>query len=289
MLMQIIVTGLLQGVIYALIGLGLFLVFNVMRVVNFAHGYFVLIGMYGLLWLNPTSFPSYLAATLGVAAAAVIFGYAIERWLLEFTLHKPGHAQLVITISLGIAMQYFFQITFPEPYQTIANPWPFDAVDIFGVTVSAGRLTAALISLILTLAISWLVYRTSLGQNIRACSQTLQGAVHIGINFPRVYRSTFAFGAGIAAIAGALLIPFQPVSPHYGLDLTIKAFIIVVVGGAASIWGTVAAGVLLGLAEAAGSVFVSGSLTSSVIYILFLLVILVRPRGLIVRRTALAS
>ena len=288
MLMQIVVTGLLQGVIYALIGLGLFLVFNVMRVVNFAHGYFVLIGMYGLLWLNPTSLPTYLIFTIGVALAAMVFGYLIERWLLEFTLHKPGHAQLVITISLGIAMQYFFQIKFPEPYQTIANPWPFSSVELFGVTVSAGRLMAAIISLALTITISWMVYRTSLGQNIRACSQSLPGAVHVGINFPRVYRSTFAFGAGIAAIAGALLIPFQPVSPHYGLDLTIKAFILVVIGGVASIWGTVIAGVLLGMAEAAGSVFVSGSLTSSLIYLLFLAVILIRPQGLIVRKAAFA-
>jgi len=288
MLMQIIVTGLLQGVIYALIGLGLFLVFNVMRVVNFAHGYFVLIGMYGLLWLDPGSLASYLLYALAVAVAAVVFGYVIERWLLEFTLHKPGHAQLVITISLGIAMQYFFQIKFPEPYQTIANPWPFSSVQIFGVTVSAGRLMAAIISLALTIAISWIVYRTSLGQNIRACSQSLPGAVHVGINFPWVYRSTFAFGAGIAAVAGALLIPFQPVSPHYGLDLTIKAFILVVIGGVASIWGTVIAGVLLGMAESAGSVYISGSLTSSVIYLMFLLVILIRPQGLIVRKAAFA-
>ncbi len=288
MLMQILVTGLLQGVIYTLIGLGLFLVFNVMRVVNFAHGYFVLIGMYGLLWLNPGSLPTYLLYTLGIALGAAVFGYVVERWLLDFTLHKPGHAQLVITISLGIAMQYFFQIRFPEPFQRISNPWPFSAFEILGVTVSPARLMAAIISLVLTVAISWVVYRTSLGQSIRACSQSLPGALHVGINFPRVYRGTFAFGAGIAAIAGALLIPFQPVSPHYGLDLTIKAFIIVVVGGVASLWGTVMAGILLGMAEAAGSVFVSGSLTSSAIYLTFLLVILIRPQGLIVRKAAFA-
>lgn len=211
---------------------------------------------------------------IGVALAAVVFGYLIERWLLEFTLHKPGHAQLVIAISLGIAMQYFFQIKFPEPYQPIANPWHFSSVELFGVTVSAGRLMAAIISLAPTVTISWIVYRTSLGQNIRARSQSLPGALHIGINFPRVYQATFAMGAGIAAIAGA----FQPVSPHYGLNPTIKAFILVVIGGIASIWGTVIAGVLLGLAEAAGSVLVSGSLTSSLIYLLFLVVILIRRR-----------
>lgn len=288
MLMQILVPGLLQGVIYALIGLGLFLIFNVMRVVNFAHGYFVLIGMYGLLWLNPQTLTAFVLATVVIVAGAAIFGYAVERWLLEFTLHKPGHAQLVITISLGIAMQYFFQIQFPEPYQRISNPWPFSSIEVFGIPVTAGRLMAAIISLALTLAISWVVYRTSLGQNIRACSQSLPGAVHVGINFPRVYRSTFAFGAGIAAVAGALLIPFQPVSPHFGLDLTIKAFIIVVIGGGASIWGTVFAAVILGVAEAAGSVFGLGSITSSVIYLLFLLVILVRPQGLIVRKAAFA-
>lgn len=288
MLLQILITGLLQGMIYALIGLGLYLVFSVMRVVNFAHGYFVLIGMYGLLWLGPGSLGAYLLATVAVVVAAGAFGYLVERGLLESTLHRPGHTQLVLTISLGVMLQYFFQIQFPEPFQTISSPWPFNAVEILGVTVSAGRLAAGIISLILAIAVSWLVYRTRLGQLMRACSQSFEGAVFVGINFPRVYRATFALGAAIAAAAGALLITFQPVSPVYGLELTIKAFIIVVVGGAASIWGSMAAGALLGIAEAAGSVLVSGSLATSVIYILFLLVILLRPQGLVIRKAVSA-
>lgn len=286
---QLLVTGVLQGLVYALIGLGLYLVFSVMRVVNFAHGFFVLIGMYGLLWVGPTTLPVFLAATVGVALLAAAFGWGVERTLIESTLHKPGHAQLVITISLGIVMQYAFQIAFPEPYQTIQNPWPFGATQILGVTVGSGRLAAGLVSLVLAIGVSWLVYRTRWGSYMRACSQSLEGAVHVGINFTRVYRSTFALGAGLAAIAGALLISFQPVSPMYGLELTIKAFIVVVVGGSASIWGPLAAGVLLGIAEAAGSIWVSGSLATSAIYLGFLVVILLRPQGLVLRRKSVSA
>ncbi|GAA2076795.1 branched-chain amino acid ABC transporter permease [Aeromicrobium tamlense] len=288
-LTQILMTGVLQGLIYALIGLGLYLIFSVMRVVNFAHGFFVLLGMYGLLWVGPTSLPGFLAATVVVVAVAGAFGYVVERVLIESTLHKPGHAQLVITISLGLAMQYFFQIMFPEPYQKIANPWPFDAIQVLGVTVGSGRLAAGVISLLLALGVSFLVYKTRFGSLMRACSQSLEGAVHVGINYTRVYRATFALGAAIAAIAGALLIPFQPVSPHLGLELTIKAFIVVVVGGSESMWGVLSAGILLGIAEAAGSILVSGSLATSAIYLLFLAVILVRPQGLVMRRKVSSS
>lgn len=284
---QVLFTGILQGMIYALIGIGLYLTFSVMRIVNFAHGYFVLIGMYGLLWIAPESFSGFILAAIVVAIGAAVFGYFVERTLIESTLNKPGHSQLVITISLGIVLQYAAQILFPAPYQTISNPWPFDALNLFGVTISSSRLAAGAISLLLALGVTWLVYRTRFGSLMRATSQSIQGAIHVGINYPRVYRATFALGAALAAIAGALLIPFQPVSPTLGLELTVKAFIVVVAGGTASIWGTIYAGILLGLAESLGSVFLEGSLASAAIYGGFLLVILLRPQGLITRKAVM--
>ncbi|WP_406070653.1 branched-chain amino acid ABC transporter permease [Micromonospora sp. NBC_01638] len=287
-LLQIATTGVLQGLIYALIGLGLYLIFNVMRVVNFAHGYFVLIGMYGVLSLAPRSLADYAVALIFVAAIAAAFGYVVERFLIESTLDKTGHAQLVITLSIGVALQYLFQVLYPEPYQTIRNPWPMEAINAFGITISFARLAAGAVSLVLALALSWLIYRTRLGVYMRACAESLNGAIFVGVNVRRVYRLTFALGAAAAAVAGGLLIPFQPVSPLYGLELTVKAFIVVVIGGSGALWGTVAAGILLGMAEAASSVYISGSLASSVIYTLFLLVILFRPQGL-ARRTVASA
>nr|BFE57966.1 branched-chain amino acid ABC transporter permease [Dactylosporangium thailandense] len=284
--LQIAVTGVLQGLIYALIGLGLYLIFNVMRVVNFAHGYFVLIGMYGVLSLKPSSLADFAVALLFVAAIAAAFGFLVERFLIESTLDKTGHAQLVITLSIGVALQYLFQVLYPEPYQTIRNPWPIDAINTLGVTISFARLAAGTVSLVLALALSWLIYRTRLGVYMRACAESLNGAMFVGVNVRRVYRSTFALGAAAAAVAGGLLIPFQPVSPLYGLELTVKAFIVVVIGGSGALWGTVTAGILLGVAEAASSVYVSGSLASSVIYGAFLLIILFRPQGLARKRVA---
>ncbi|MEV0156046.1 branched-chain amino acid ABC transporter permease [Micromonospora sp. NPDC050686] len=287
-LLQIATTGVLQGLIYALIGLGLYLIFNVMRVVNFAHGYFVLIGMYGVLSLSPRSLADFAVALLFVAAVAAAFGYFVERFLIESTLDKTGHAQLVITLSVGVALQYIFQVLYPEPYQTITNPWPMEAITALGVTISFARLAAGAVSLLLAVALSWLIYRTRLGVYMRACAESINGAMFVGVNVRRVYRSTFALGAAAAAVAGGLLIPFQPVSPLYGLELTVKAFIVVVIGGSGALWGTVAAGILLGVAEAASSVYISGSLGSSVIYTLFLLVILFRPQGL-ARRTVASA
>lgn len=281
--LQLASTGLLQGLIYSLIGLGLYLVFSVLKVVNFAHGYFVLIGMYGVLNLKPTGLLGFLGAIVVVALIGAAFGWLVQRFLLESGLNKGGHSQLVITLSLGIALQYIFQILHPEPFETIPSPYPFGAITGGGVTISAPRLAAGVVSLVLVLAVSFLVYRTRLGSVIRGCSENINGAIHVGVNVRRVYRLTFALGCGLAAVAGALLLPIQPVSPVLGLELTIKAFIVVVIGGVASLWGTVIAGILLGLAEALGSLYAPGTLATSLVYALFFLVILIRPQGIILR------
>lgn len=281
--LQLASTGFLQGLIYSLIGLGLYLVFTVMRVVNFAHGYFVLIGMYGVLSLKPDGFVGFLGAIVLVALVGGLVGYLVQRFLIESGLDKGGHSQLVITLCLGIVFQYSFQILYPVPFEKIDNPYPFNAITGYGVTISAPRIAAGALSLALVLAVSFLVYKTRAGSIIRGCSDNLSGAIHVGINVRRVYRLTFALGCGLAAIAGALLLPIQPVSPILGLELTVKAFIVVVIGGAGSLWGTVAAGILLGLAEALGSLYAPGTVATALVYALFFLVILVRPQGLIVR------
>jgi branched-chain amino acid transport system permease protein len=261
------------------IGLGLYLVFSVMRVVNFAHGYIVLIGMYGVLTINPRGLAEYGLALVAVAVFAAAIGYVIQRVLIEPTLDKGGHSQLVITLSLGIILQYTFQILYPVPFGSIPNPWPWSAVEIAGATISVPRIAAGVLSVVLTLAVSYLVYRTRAGKIMRGCSENLSGAVHVGVNVLRTYRLTFTLGAALAAVAGGLLLPIQPVSPTLGVEITIKAFMVVVIGGSGALFGTVVAGVLLGTAEALGSIYAPASLATSFIYLLFFVVILVRPQG----------
>lgn len=279
--LQVLLSGVLQGLLYAIIGLGLYLVFSVMRVVNFAHGYLVLVGMYGVLRINPSGLGQYVLALLVVAVVAAALGYLIQRLLIEPGLDKGGHSQLVITLSLGIIFQYGFQIWYPVPFGSIPNPWPWDAVQIGGATISVTRIAAGVVSILLMLAVSYLVYRTRAGKIMRGCSENLSGAVHVGVNVLRTYRLTFTLGAGLAAVAGGLLLPIQPVSPLLGVELTIKAFIVVVIGGSGALWGTAVAGVLLGTAEALGSLYAPASLATSFIYLLFFLIILVRPQGIV--------
>ncbi len=279
--LQVLFSGVLQGLLYAIIGLGLYLVFSVMRVVNFAHGYLVLVGMYGVLRINPSGLGQYVLALLVVAVVAAALGYLIQRLLIEPGLDKGGHSQLVITLSLGIIFQYGFQIWYPVPFGSIPNPWPWEAVQIGGATISVTRIAAGVVSILLMLAVSYLVYRTRAGKIMRGCSENLSGAVHVGVNVLRTYRLTFTLGAGLAAVAGGLLLPIQPVSPLLGVELTIKAFIVVVIGGSGALWGTAVAGVLLGTAEALGSLYAPASLATSFIYLLFFLIILVRPQGIV--------
>lgn len=281
--LQLAVTGIMQGLIYALIGLGLYLGFAVLGIANLAHGFFVLIGMYIVLSLKPDGLGQFALAIVVGALAATAIGYLVQRFLLEAGLTKGGDSQLIITIGLGIVFQYVFQVLYPVPFSKLPNPYPFDAITGFGVTISGPRLVAAILSLLLVLIVSLLIYRTRAGTIIRSCSDSISGAVRVGINVPRVYRLTFALSCGLAAIAGGILIPFTPVSPALGLDLTIKAFIVVVIGGVGSLWGTVAAGVLVGLAEALGSLYAPGTVSTAIVYGLFFLVILVRPQGIIVK------
>lgn len=279
-LVQVLSTGVLQGLLYAVIGLGLYLVFSVMRVVNFAHGYLVLVGMYGVLTIEPQGLLEYGLALVAVALVAAGLGYVIQRLLIEPGLDKGGHSQLVITLSLGIIFQYTFQILNPVPFGSIPNPWPWEAVQVAGATISVPRIAAGVISIFLALGVSYLVYRTRAGSIMRGCSENLSGAVHVGVNVLRTYRLTFTLGAALAAVAGGLLLPIQPVSPILGVELTIKAFIVVVIGGSGALWGTAVAGVLLGTAEALGSIYAPASLATSFIYLLFFVVILVRPQGI---------
>jgi branched-chain amino acid transport system permease protein len=280
-LIQSLITGVLQGFIYALIGLGLYLVFTVMGVVNFAHGGIVLIGMYGMLILDPQGLSQYAISLVIVGLVAAVFGYLMQWTLIESGLANPGHSQLVITLSIAVALQYVFQIMFPVPFQKIGFPYPWaESIRFSGVTISSARLTAGLMSLVLGGLISLLVYGTRLGRVVRACSDNLKGAFYAGINVPKTFRFTFALGAGIAGIGGGLLLPIEAVAPTLGLEFAIKAFIVVVIGGTGAIWGTLVAGIILGLAEALGSVYAPGSLGTPIVYALFFLIILVRPEGI---------
>jgi branched-chain amino acid transport system permease protein len=280
-LIQSLLTGVLQGLIYALIGFGLYLVFTVMGVVNFAHGHIVLLGMYGMLMLDPKGLAGYALGLLIVAVVAAVFGYVVQWALIEAGLANPGHSQLVITLSLGLILQYTFQIHFPVPFQTIDYPYPWaESIRFSGITISSARVTAGVVSLAIGAVVSFLVYRTRAGNVVRACSDNLRGAIHAGVNVPRTFRFTFALGAALAAIAGGLMLPIEPVSPTLGLEFAIKAFIVVVIGGIGSLWGSLAAGIILGLAEALGSVYAPGSLSTAVVYALFFLIILARPEGI---------
>jgi branched-chain amino acid transport system permease protein len=241
-----------------------------------------------MLILEPRTFGDYLLGLVVMALVAAAIGYLIERFLIEPGLARPGHSQLVITLGLGIVLQYVFQVLFPEPFESIPNPYPWgEAFAAFGVTISMPRIAAGVASLVLGVLISILVYWTRAGSIIRACAESLSGAMHVGVNVRRTYRLTFALGAACAAVAGGLLLPIQPVSPILGLELTIKAFVVVVIGGSGSLWGTAVAGVILGVAEALGSVYAPGSLATSLVYALFFLIILLRPQG-IARRVARA-
>lgn len=228
-LMQSLITGVLQGLIYALIGLGLYLVFTVMGVVNFAHGAIVLIGMYGMLILDPKGLGGYVIGLVIVGLVAAAFGYLMQWTLIESGLSNPGHSQLVITLSVAVALEYSFQIAFPVPFQTIDYPYPWaSSIRFSGVTIGSARIAAGVMSLILGGLVSFLVYGTRLGRVVRACSDNLRGAIHTGINVPRTFRFTFAIGAGLAGIGGGLLLPTTAVAPTLGLEFAIKAFIVVI-------------------------------------------------------------
>ncbi|MGQ3270430.1 MULTISPECIES: branched-chain amino acid ABC transporter permease [Pseudomonadota] len=279
-LAQAITKGLLTGMVYGLMALGLSVIFGVMRVVNFAHGEMMVVGMY-LAWM---SF-EYLQVSpmLSLPAIAVIFfgaGYALQRAVISPFIGRPEHQQFLLLLAIAILLVNVSLVIAGPDARGVQMDSQFESYELGPFVFDAVRVHAALTAVVIA-GLLWLFFtRTRTGKSIRAAADNNLGALVVGLDVRRLYAFTFGVGAACVGAAGALMITIIPVTPFLAAEYTLLAFVIVIVGGLGSMTGALAGGLLIGVSEAVAGLLLQPSLKSMVSFGILILVLLLRPQGL---------
>lgn len=281
-LLQTVSSGLLTGGIYALIGIGLTIIFGVMRVVNFAHGALVMVGMYATYFLFTYSRIDPFLSIAIVMPAMFVAGVIIQKALIAPVLGAPELNQILLTEGISIVLINTALLLFTSNYLTMTTSYAGAALHLGGVSVSKPQLAAFAIAVVITGADYLFLVKTRTGRQIRATSQDPEGARLIGINIKRVQALTFGFGVAAAGAAGSLLMPiYYRVEPNAGSPFTLKAFVVVVLGGMGSVTGALVGGIVLGIAESLGAVYVATGYKDVIGFVIFVLVLTLKPSGLL--------
>ncbi len=279
-LIQAIVKGLLTGMVYSLLALGLTVIFGVMRVVNFAHGEMMVVAMYlavmsfGLLGIDP------MVALIPIAAILFAFGYGLQRTVINRFINVPEHMQFILMLSVAIILVNACLLLAGPDAQGVQLDYALDSFEIGSLLVDKTRVYAAIGSLIIAFSLFLFFSRTRTGKAIRAAADNYTGALVVGLDVNRLYAITFGIGAACVGAAGALTIMLVQVQPFLALEYTLLAFTIVIIGGLGSLRGAIAGGLLIGVSEAVAGFLLEPSLKSVFSFGLLILVLLIRPQGL---------
>jgi len=282
-LLQHLLNGLLLGSTYALLGIGLTLVFGLMNVVNFAHGEFYTLGAYATFAaLIGAHVPFFLAIALAIALGAAA-GAVTDRVLLRPLRGESIDTTMLLMIGLWIAMQNAELLVWGGVAKSVPTPFPTAPLVLGPVSVAPLRVFVFVVAAALIAGAHLLLSRTRLGRAMRATFQDRETAALMGVRIERVHTITFAFGAGLAAAAGALLGPVFLLYPSMGDLASLKAFSVVILGGLGNFGGAALGGLVLGIAEELGAGYVSSGYRDAVGFAMIVLMLLVRPAGLFAR------
>ena len=280
-LIQVIVGGLLIGAVYALFSSGLTLIWGMMNVINFAHGEFVMLGMYAAFWaftlagLGPAAFAPLAAVLL------FILGVFVYLALIRHVMRGPMLAQILSTFGLLLLLRYSAFWAFTANFVTLPDDLVGASINLGGILVSAPKLLAGIVAILLTAGMHLLLTRTAIGSQILAVAEDRQAAMLMGIKPDRMQALAWGLSGASAGIAGALIATFFPISPTVGESLTIIAFVTVTLGGFGSVPGAMIAGVLIGLIESLSAFYFGPIFQDVVVYGLFVVILWVRPHGLL--------
>lgn len=277
---EALLNGLMTGAVYALVALGLTLVYGVLHIVNFAHGALLTLCLYGV-WGLVTGFGmSPYAALIPLVPAAFAVGYLLQRLVIGAASRGDDNAVLLVTLGLSVVLENALLALFRSDTRTIPGDAAFDVVELGPLLLSRPRLVGLLGAAVVALLLWALLARTDTGRAIRAVAREKLGAELVGIGVAHVHALTFGLGMACLAVAACLLMPSYYVNPRVGGAFVLVAFTVVVLGGMGSIPGALLGGLLIGAIEALCGLFLGESLGQIGIFGLFILVLLVRPRGL---------
>jgi branched-chain amino acid transport system permease protein len=280
-----VLNGLLTGAVYALVALGLTLIYGVLHIINFAHGALLTVAMFAaffahrLLGLDP-----YVAAVI-LTPLFFLLGYALQRFVIGPAGHGDDRNILLVTLGLAVVIENALLYAFRADTRTIDLAYAFDVVEI-GTAFLAVPRVIAFCAVMLVALLLWLIMRwTDTGKAIRAVAKEKLGAELSGIDVAHIYAVTFGLGTACLAIAACLLIPTYYVNPSAGNAFVLIAFTIVVLGGMGSVAGALIGGLFVGVVESLSGLYLGESLGQIGIFVMFILVLLLRPSGLFGERT----
>jgi branched-chain amino acid transport system permease protein len=279
--LQSMLSGILIGGVYALIGIGLTIIFGVMRVINFAHGDVLMIGMYMTYFLFTLLHIDPFVSIVVTIPLMFLFGAFLQKVFINRVLGALPQNQILLTIGMGLVMSNAVMLAFTSDYKILSTKYSSSSFNILGISISSPLLISFAITIIITVALYWFLYRTDTGQAIRATAQDRGAAQLMGINVKRMSIIAFGLGAALAGTAGALISPTYYIFPQVGSVFTLKAFVITVLGGMGSIVGATLGGVLIGIAESVGGVYFGSGWKDVIVFMVFLLVLLFKPSGLL--------
>ncbi len=275
-----VLNGLTTGAVYALIALGLTLIYGVLHIINFAHGAALMLALYGVYWLKQgLGVDPYLALPLMVAVMFVL-GYGLQRIVINRASHGKDENILLVTLGLSIVMENLALLAFRSDTRTIDTAYTLTTVEIGPAFIALPKLIAFGGALVASALLLWLVSRTDLGRAIRAVAKEKQGARLMGIDVDHIYAMSFGIGLACLGAAACFLLPAYYVNPQVGGGFVLVAFTIVVLGGMGSFAGALLGGLLIGVVESLGGLYLGESLGQIGIFLIFIAVLLFRPQGL---------
>jgi branched-chain amino acid transport system permease protein len=284
--LNVAVGGILTGLVYGLMALGLSVVFGVVRVVNFAHGEMMTIAMYIAVVLFSQFHLDPLLMLVPIAAVLFVCGYALQAGLINPFITRPEHSQFLLLVAIGLIIVNALLIVFGPDARSLQTSYAYDSFQIGPLIIDASKLYAGGAAIVLTAFLFAFFRFTRTGTAIRACADNYTGAQVVGLNVKHLYALTFAIGVACVGAAGAIMTLIIDVTPMLGPSYTLLAFVIVVTGGLGSMPGALLGGVLIGLTEAFAGLLFSPSAKSMFAFGILVLVLLFRPQGLLGKRLA---
>ena len=282
--LNVVIQGVLTGLIYGLMALGLSVIFGVVRVVNFAHGEFAVVAMYATYILFVTFGLDPLISLFPIAVAFFAIGFLLQVTLINRFVGRSEHEQFILLVGLAIIIVNGLLMIFGPDARPTNLPYSLDSYAIGPLFIDTARVYSAIAALAISAILFGFFRYTNTGTAIRACADNLTGAAVVGLNVKRLYAITFGIGLACVGAAGSLMVTIADASPGLSQAFTLLAFTIVIIGGLGSMTGALVAGILIGVSEALASFFFAPSMKSMFSFALLVAVLVLRPQGLMGRR-----
>ncbi|MEC9491109.1 branched-chain amino acid ABC transporter permease [Flexistipes sp.] len=282
---EALLNGILMGSIYGLAAVGLTLIFGVMKVINFAHGSVLMVGMFAAYWfVKLTGVNPYLSLFV-VVPFMFFFGYFLQQFVIKPTFEAEKNVRepitvIIVTTGVWYILDNLALLLFGAEYRVVKTSVTGNIVEIFNMYFLLPKIIGFGVTVLVGIYFFWFLKYSKMGKAIRATSLDREAASLMGIKQSKIYNISFGLGCALCGVAGCILVPFYYVYPTVGVTFDIKSFIIVVLGGLGSISGAILGGIIVGVIETLGAQFMAATWTELLVYIVFLIVLFVRPSGL---------